>query len=142
MTEHHTILFVCELGAAKSVLAAAYLTQIASERGLPFRGVSCGTHPDPHVWPSVQESLIEEGLEPSADPPARMDEEDLSRAYRVVTFDRPELEGKSAWATKHIVWNEMPAVREDILIARAAIRARVEALVDSLVERQVKHETR
>jgi hypothetical protein len=34
-----TILFVCEHGAAKSVIAAAYFDKLAKERGLNYRAV-------------------------------------------------------------------------------------------------------
>ena len=31
------VIFVCEHGAAKSVVATAYFNKLASERGLPYR---------------------------------------------------------------------------------------------------------
>ncbi len=41
-----TILFVCEHGAAKSVVAAAYFNRLAEEKGLNYKTVFRGTKPD------------------------------------------------------------------------------------------------
>jgi hypothetical protein len=45
--EAPTILFICEHGAAKSVIAAAYFDILAGERGLKYRATFRGTNPDP-----------------------------------------------------------------------------------------------
>jgi len=37
------VVFVCEHGAAKSVVATAYFNKLAAERGLPFRATFRGT---------------------------------------------------------------------------------------------------
>ena len=37
------VVFVCEHGAAKSVIATAYFNKLAAERGLPFRATFRGT---------------------------------------------------------------------------------------------------
>jgi arsenate reductase len=39
------VIFVCEHGAAKSVIAAAYFNKIATERGLPDRATYRGASP-------------------------------------------------------------------------------------------------
>ncbi|MGH9334858.1 MAG: hypothetical protein ACRD21_14045, partial [Vicinamibacteria bacterium] len=44
--EPRTVVFVCEHGAAKSVIAAAHFNRLAKERELPFRAISRGTVPD------------------------------------------------------------------------------------------------
>src|SRR5688572_249911 len=48
-----TVLFVCEHGSAKSVVAAAHFNRIAADRGLPFRAISRGTAPDPEMAPAA-----------------------------------------------------------------------------------------
>jgi hypothetical protein len=40
-----SIVFVCEHGAAKSVIATAYFNKLAEERGLPYRATFRGTSP-------------------------------------------------------------------------------------------------
>src|SRR3982751_846284 len=54
-----TVVFVCEHGAAKSVLASQYFEQLAKERGLKIRAISRGTNPDKEVGPAVRKGLLE-----------------------------------------------------------------------------------
>ena len=44
-TRDKAVVFVCEHGAAKSVVATAYFNTLAAERGLPFRATFRGTAP-------------------------------------------------------------------------------------------------
>jgi len=52
-----TVLFVCEHGGAKSVIAAAHFNKIAKERGLPYRAVTLGTAPDADIPAGVRKGL-------------------------------------------------------------------------------------
>ncbi len=81
-----TVLFVCEHGSAKSVVAAAHFNRIAAERGLPFRAISRGTVPDPEMAPAAVEGLLGDGLKPADPAPAKLAQSDLDAAVRVVTF--------------------------------------------------------
>jgi hypothetical protein len=51
------IIFVCEHGAAKSILSAAIFNKLAAERGLNFRAIARGTNPDPEISPKVARGL-------------------------------------------------------------------------------------
>ena len=44
-TSAPAVVFVCEHGAAKSVVATAYFNKLAAERNLPFRATFRGTVP-------------------------------------------------------------------------------------------------
>ena len=44
-----TVVFVCEHGSAKSMIAALWFNRLASEQGLPLQGVSRGVNPDAKV---------------------------------------------------------------------------------------------
>ncbi len=46
MTQTPIIVFVCEHGAAKSVIAATYFNKLANEKGLNLKAIARGTHPD------------------------------------------------------------------------------------------------
>lgn len=52
-----TVLFVCEHGAVKSVVAAAHFNRLAAERAFPFRAVSRGTAPDSTVPARIGDGL-------------------------------------------------------------------------------------
>lgn len=47
------IVFVCEHGAAKSVVAAAHFNRLARERGIPYHAVAKGADPQAELAPSA-----------------------------------------------------------------------------------------
>ena len=78
------VVFVCEHGAAKSVLAAAELERMAKERGLNFSIVARGTNIDPELAPSVVNGLRADGLKPGLAKPVKVD---LKHAPTFVPLD-------------------------------------------------------
>src|SRR5258707_6786148 len=75
-----TVVFVCEHGAAKSVIAAAHFNRLASEMKLPYRAVARATNPDDAVAPAVRSGLAAEGLDVAAWKPKAVSEDDIPRA--------------------------------------------------------------
>ena len=125
------VIFVCEHGAAKSVLAAACFNALAGTHGLPFEAVARGTAPDPDYPPSVREWLTRQGL-PRGSPPEALAHRDLVGAVRIVTFDRPEVAGRCPPGSALAAWDGLPAVSADFERAREAIEQKVGALLESL----------
>ena len=124
-----TILFVCEHGAAKSVVAAAHFNRQAAARGLPFHAISRGTDPDPCVHPAAVAGLAADGLRPGSEP-ALLASAELASAARVVAFSPlPPAHAQPGRAVE--VWS-VPAVSEGYEAARAAIVDRVARLVNEL----------
>ena len=125
------VVFVCEHGAAKSVVAAAHFNRIAKELGLPFRAVSRGTNPDPSV-----PDLVSEGLRADGAPidvsfvPSLVSTVDTASAARVVTFDVELPMGIQSSSVTN--WSRVPAVSDGYAAARADIVRRVEALLREL----------
>ena len=58
-----TVVFVCEHGVAKSVLATTYFNKLAGERGLPYRATFRGTDPQAELSVSALKGLREDGIE-------------------------------------------------------------------------------
>ncbi len=56
------IVFVCEHGSAKSVIAAAYFNKLVKEKNLPYEAVARGTDPDTVISPKTKQLLIQENL--------------------------------------------------------------------------------
>ena len=56
------VVFVCEHGAAKSVVATAYFNKLAAERGLPFRATFRGTAPQDNLSVRAVEGLKADGV--------------------------------------------------------------------------------
>jgi arsenate reductase len=125
-----TIVFVCEHGAAKSVVAAAHFNKLAAERGLPFRAISRGTAPDPAVPAGIATGLKNEGLMlPAAFAPTAFAATDLNGATRVVTFDVTLPSATSAPISR---WDKLPAFSDGYTPASAAIARRVNDLLREL----------
>ena len=125
------VIFVCEHGAAKSVLAATYFNHLATRRGLSIRALARGTAPDSEILPTVADGLAREGLAPCTLTPVSLASEDLVNAEHVVTFDQPQVTRLVPNPASVIPWNDLPAVSADFNTARDAIFARVEAFVES-----------
>src|SRR5437762_11853700 len=81
-----TVVFVCEHGAAKSVIAAAHFNRLASEMKLPYRAVARAMNPDDAVAPAVRSGLAAEGLDVTSWKPKAVSEDDITRAGRVVSL--------------------------------------------------------
>lgn len=121
-----TVLFVCEHGSAKSVVAAAHFNRIAAARGLPFRAISRGTVPDAEMAPAAVEGLLGDGLKPEEPAPSNLVQRDLDAAVRVVTFCAlpPGLQPRSPVAR----W-EVPPVSTEYAASRDAMLAEIERLL-------------
>src|SRR5215470_10464420 len=80
------VVFVCEHGAAKSVIAAKELEKLARERGIQVQVVARGTTPDPEIGPAVRQGLKAEGIDVGNMTPIKVKAEDLRDATMVVSF--------------------------------------------------------
>jgi arsenate reductase len=127
-----TVLFVCEHGAAKSVIAAAHFNKIAKERGLPYRAVARGTAPDAAIPAGVRKGLEQAGLDLSIEKPVMVGQADVNAANRVVTFEIALPSTISSSKAAPTDWRAVPSVSADFGVASADIKRRVEALIDEL----------
>lgn len=125
-----TILFVCEHGAAKSVIAATYFNRMANEKNLAVRAIARGTNPDAELSPKTVAGLQADGLTPTESIPQKLSLADVESAQRVVAFcELPEeYQGKTAVEQ----WDGVPPVSENYESARDAIVERIHRLMNSL----------
>lgn len=128
-TSSGSVVFVCEHGSAKSVVAAAHFNRLAAERGLAIRAISRGTVPDEEMAKPAVEGLLGDGLVPGDATPSRLQQGDLDAATRVVTFCDlpPESVPKSTVAR----W-EVPPVSTDYSASRDAIVRGIDQLIGEL----------
>jgi arsenate reductase len=125
------VLFVCEHGAAKSVVAAAQFNQMAAERGLPFRAISRGTAPDATVPSRITEGLERDGLRlPDGFTPTALSGTDMAQAIRIVSLDviLPTMRDSS----RFVRWDGLPAFSDGYDTANRAITSMVESLIPEL----------
>ncbi len=126
------IIFLCPHNAAKSAIAAAFLTRETCSRGLDVSIATAGTHPDPFVLPIVSERLVTENLPPAQDP-RKVTPDDLARADIVVNLgcelnDLPTSKSPIEW--------QIPNFSDDPVLAFAALEDHVECFAADLANRE------
>jgi len=127
MNQNPTIVFVCEHGAAKSVIAAAYFNKLAEERNSDVRAIARGTHPDSELSPIAIVGLREDSLTPTELVPQKISLADVESAQRIITFCELPAEYQSKVSVEH--WDSVPPVSEDYQKARDAILERINQLM-------------
>jgi arsenate reductase len=129
-----TVVFVCEHGAARSTIAAAYFNKLAQQQGLNYRAVFRGTNPDSALNAAAKKGLITDGFEVQGWKPAPAGKRDLENAYRVITLDciLPETQHPSKPVTQ---WKGIPSISADYNSGRDSIVKKVQALVAELAQK-------
>ncbi len=125
------VVFVCEHGSVKSLIAAQWFNRLARERKLAFVAVSRGVAPDESVPAAVAENLRQDGFDLAGVSPVRLDKRDLDGAAHVVAIGvkSPLFDGL---ATSPEAWDDVPPVSTHYEDSRDAMRRRIEALLDRL----------
>jgi arsenate reductase len=126
-----TVLFVCEHGTVKSLLAKLLFDEYAAQVDLPMRAESRGTAVDSVVPPWMRARLDASRLPFNGFTPRALAAPDLAEARVVVTFDLPPSISSGARGVR-AQWDALPPASQQFEASRDAIRARVHALVDSL----------
>jgi protein-tyrosine-phosphatase len=129
------VVFVCEHGAAKSVIAAAYFNKLAQERGLGQRAIARGTRPDDKYSPAAVQGLQADGIPVEKGKPVLVTDSEVAKATQVVTLGC-QLPDRVRPTGKVDQWDQIPSVSDDYPAAREAIKKRVEQLVKELAERK------
>ncbi len=123
------IVFVCEHGSAKSIIAATYFNQLAEQASLHVRAIARGTHPDQELSLKTVAGLRTDGLTPAQTIPQKLSTADIENARQVVTFC--ELPGE--YQNKVVIerWDDVPPVSENYETARDEIITRLKQLFKS-----------
>src|SRR5258708_5547845 len=82
----HTIVFVCEHGSAKSVIATAHFNRLAKEQGLPYRAITRGTQPDAEIPAYIRRGLTSDGLDVAGWIPRRISDDEIRDGERIITL--------------------------------------------------------
>jgi arsenate reductase (thioredoxin) len=129
------IVFVCEHGSAKSVIAATYFNKLAKENNLPWQAVARGTSPDQSISPKTKQLLVEDNLFDKNFVPQKLSQQDVNVAKQVILFyELP----KTIQPKDNIQsWQEVQAQNEDFKKLRDDIVSKITPLIDSL--KTVKH---
>lgn len=128
MKQESTIVFVCEHGAAKSSLAAAYFNRLAEELGLDVRAVARGTDPDHEISEQTLQGLTEDEMTPTESTPRKISLDDVQSAQRIVSFC--ELPREYMQNVLIDQWEDIPAVNKNYDKARGVIVERIRQMLD------------
>jgi len=113
------IVFICEHGAAKSIIAATFFNKLAEERGLDIRAIARGTNPDEELSSKTIIGLQGDGLIPNESKPQLLSHSDLETAQHIVTFCKLPHEYRETIDIED--WSDVPPVSENYATARNAI---------------------
>jgi protein-tyrosine-phosphatase len=128
--KNKNIIFVCEHGAAKSIVASAYFNKLAAEIELDIRSIARGTHPDAELGPKAVEGLANDGLSPTESIPQKLSLADVKSAQHIVTFCELPKELQDKTATE--IWKDVPDISDGYEPSRDAIVERVKDLIEEL----------
>jgi arsenate reductase (thioredoxin) len=125
-----SVIFVCEHGAAKSVIATAYFNKLAAERGLPYRATFRGTTPQDDLSVRAVEGLKADGVAIPSGKPTAISDADVSGATHIFAIGctLPTTAAKSGKASD---WADVPG-DQGYAPMRDAIVRHVTALLDEL----------
>ncbi|NOT46439.1 MAG: hypothetical protein HOP17_01630 [Acidobacteria bacterium] len=127
MKNKQLVLFVCEHGSAKSVVAAAHFNRLARERNLDVRSISRGTDPDDEIPHFIIDGLANEGLTPGEPKPKILTKDDIAEASWVAAFcDLPDGYGTLVQVER---WTDVPPISEDYDKSRDAMILHINKLL-------------
>ena|ERR1041385_1810452 len=127
-----TVVFVCEHGSARSVIAAAHFNRMAAQKGLPYRAVSRGKSPDDTIPASIKDALAADGMDISTWKPKALSEADMQKAAKVVTLAVDLPAARTAASGRLVEWNDVPSMSQSYDTVRKVIVQHVNELVDKL----------
>jgi arsenate reductase len=128
------IVFVCEHGAAKSVIAAAYFNKLAAERGLRERATYRGVSPQTELSVAALKGLRDDGVTVPTAKPAAIADDDVGGATHIFAIGC-SLPAHAASSGKAETWTDVPELSDGYAACRDAIKRHVERLIDQLQQR-------
>ncbi|MFL6618556.1 MAG: low molecular weight phosphatase family protein [Povalibacter sp.] len=129
-SKERTVLFVCEHGSVKSLMAASLFNQIAHERGLAWRGIARGITPDAAVPPRIVRALGDEGIDVTTFVPQPVTQADIAQAKRAIVISLPPSSLQEA-NTRIDRWSDVPD-SSNYAAARSALLQHIEHLLRDL----------
>ena len=130
-SEAPPVVFVCEHGSVKSLIAASYFNRRAQAKGLSVRAIARGVTPEPTVPLPVRNGLYAAGFDVSGYIPQLLEASDISGATLVVSFDE-DISDAVEGRTRYLKWDNLPAVLSDYARGKDAIGKQVDRLMYEL----------
>jgi protein-tyrosine-phosphatase len=127
-----TVVFVCQHGNVKSLIAAQWFNRLAAERGIAARAVARGLEPENSVPPAIADRLRRDGLDVRGYEARPLVSADVEGAQQLVAIgvEAPAWVARSGVAVD--AWDGIPPASERYEESRDAMRARIDVLLQSL----------
>jgi protein-tyrosine-phosphatase len=129
-----TVVFVCEHGAAKSLIASAYFNKLAAERGLPVRAAFRAVSPQDDLSVRAVAGLKADGLTIPEQKPTAIGAADVERATHIFAIGC-QLPAAAAKSGKASSWDDVPDDKGYPAMRDAIVR-HVNALLDTIQTRK------
>jgi protein-tyrosine-phosphatase len=128
------VMFVCEHGAAKSLVAAAYFNKLAAERGLPNRAIFRGANPQEALSTTAVAGLRADGVVIPDGKPTPIADKDVASVTHIFAIGcaLPKVAASSGKAAD---WSDVPDDK-GYGPMRDAIVSHVKAVIDDIAKRQ------
>lgn len=126
------VVFVCEHGNVKCLIAAVLFNQAAQKRGLALRSISRGIKPDASVPAKIAAELEKDGADVTDFKPIALTQGDVSAAQRVIAIGVELTRFSAGPATMVESWTDVPPASVDYAAARGALLRHVTTLVAEL----------
>jgi arsenate reductase (thioredoxin) len=117
-----SVVFVCEHGAGRSVIASRYFERLAREQGVHVNVSYRGISPDPSIGEVVKEELIKDGFHFADEKPVALSQQDIKDSDFVVTLDCSLPSGLDAADAKVLAYTGIPPPGNNFLIARDSLK--------------------
>lgn len=130
MAQDKKIIFVCEHGAAKSVIAASYFNKMAKERNLDYVAECRGTDPDSEVSKVAKDGLTKDNVFDPSTKPKKLLSSDTTNVERIILFTPLPSDLKTDIETEN--WSNIQNLDADYEKRRDAIVKKINELLDSL----------
>jgi protein-tyrosine-phosphatase len=127
------VVFVCEHGAAKSVIATAYFNKLAAERGLPYRATFRGTSPQEALSVRAVAGLKADGVAIPPGAPTAIGDADITGATHIFAIGCA-LPAAAVSSGKSKDWADVPD-DQGYEAQRDAIVRHIKELLDDLQRR-------
>jgi len=130
MKQRRQIVFVCEHGAALSVVSAAYFNKIAREEHLALHAIARGVTPQKDLAVSARNGLRADRVSFATRKPQALSVNDAAQACRIVAFC-PLPSRYSATAPVE-TWDDVPPTGTNYGVSRDAIIKHLRQLIGEL----------
>jgi arsenate reductase len=130
MAQEKKIIFVCEHGAAKSVIAASYFNKLVKERNLDYVAECRGTSPDSVVSASTKAGLTNDKMFGPSTKPRKLLISDVVNAERIILFTKLPADINANIKIEN--WSDIQNVDAEYEKRRDAIVKKIGELLDSL----------